>query len=72
MTDVGKYINPLIKTCHNLHDSGGQLKCHAISDRNVVLVVGEPEFMVVFMDKEIATDLIKQIEDALEEMKRRG
>ena len=72
MSDVGKYINPLIRTNHTLHDPAGQLDCHAISGTDVVLVIGEPEFMCIFMDEGIATDLIKQIEDALQEMKRRG
>ena len=66
-----KYFNPLIRTKHTLHDSAGQLDCHAISGKNVVLVIGEPEFMCIFMDEEIALDLMTQIDNALVVMRDR-
>ena len=66
-----RHINPRIKTQHNLHDSDGQLRVRAISDHQVVLKVGDPEFMTVFMEEDVANDLIKQISVALREMKER-
>ena len=66
-----KYINPLINTSHTLHDSAGQLRCYAISGSCVVLTVGDPEFMCVFMEEGVAMDLIEQIKDALVDMKGR-
>ena len=66
-----KYINPLINTTHTLHDSEGQLRCHAISGSCLVLNIGDPEFMCVFMEEVVAMDLIDQILDALVDMRRR-
>ena len=66
-----KNINQFIDTTHTLHDSKGQLRCHAISGRSVVLKVGDPEFMTVFMDEDVANDLIEQIEGAVKDMKER-
>ena len=62
-------INPRIQTEHQLHDSNGQLRVRAISKDCVVLKVGDPEFMCVFMGEEVALDLIEQIETALKDMK---
>jgi len=64
-------INPRVRTEHNLHDSKGQLSVRAISNHCVVLKVGDPEFMCVFMDEDVANDLIKQISVALKDMKER-
>ena len=64
-------INPRVKTEHKLHDSNGQLRVRAISDHCVVLKVGDPEFMCVFMEEDVALDLIEQIEDAVKDMKER-
>ncbi len=64
-------INPRVKTAHSLHDSKGQLRVRAISNHCVVLKVGEPEFMCVFMEEDVANDLIEQIETAVNNMKER-
>ena len=64
-------INPRIKTQYQLHDSNGQLRARAISKDCVVLKVGDPEFMTVFMDEDVANDLIEQIETAVKDMKVR-
>ena len=64
-------INPRVKTEHKLHDSNGQLKVRAISNSCMVLKVGDPEFMTVFMDEDVANDLIEQIEAAVKDMKER-
>ena len=37
----------------------------------MVLKVGDPEFMCVFMEEDVALDLIEQIEDAVKDMKER-
>tara|TARA_B100000287_G_C20278019_1_gene640823 strand:+ start:401 stop:637 length:237 start_codon:yes stop_codon:yes gene_type:complete len=64
-------INPRVKTEHSLHDSNGQLRVRAISNSCMVLKVGDPEFMCVFMEEDVALDLIEQIEDAVKDMKER-
>ncbi len=61
-------INPRIETRHKLHDSNGQLKVRAISNHCIVLRVGDPEFMTVFMEEDVANDLIEQIKDAVADM----
>ena len=61
-------INPRIQTQHKLHDSEGQLRARAISNHCIVLKVGDPEFMTVFMEEDVANDLIEQIKDAVADM----
>ena len=61
-------INPRIETQHKLHDSNGQLRARAISNHCVVLKVGDPEFMTVFMEEDVANDLIEQIAGAVADM----
>jgi hypothetical protein len=64
-----EYNNERVSTCHKLYDSVDQLTVTSISSLDCVLRIGKPEFMTVFMDKSVATDLMEQIVTAIYEMK---